>query len=110
MSTDTEPDRLTSFKELDIPGLTDSENKYYQPEDVNNIQYDNHFSIMSHNICTLNTSKFDELQLFFNEFDKKKFTVVAVQEIRQIREIYEPTGYHKLVSKLRKKGKIRGGG
>ena len=110
MSTDSEPDRLTSFKELDIPGLIDTENQYYQPEGVNNLQFDNYFSIMSHNICSLNTSRFEELQLFYNEIDKKKFTVVAVQEIRQIREVYEPTGYHKLACKLRKKGKIRGGG
>ena len=101
---------MTSFKELEIEGLTNNENKYYSPEEVNNLQYENYLSIMSHNICALNTSKFDEIQLFFNEIDKKKFTVVAVQEIRQIREVYEPTGYHKLVSKLRKKGKIRGGG
>ena len=109
MSTDAEPDRLTSFKKLDIPGLPDIKNTYCQPEGVNSLQYDNYFSVMSHNIRSLNTTTFDEIQLFLNEFDKK-FTVVAVQEIRQINQIFEPVGYHKLISKTRTKGKTKGGG
>ena len=110
MSTDTDADGLTSFKELDIPGLPDIKNSYYEPEDINNLQFDNYFSVMSHNIRSLNPTTFDEIQLFFNDISKKKFTVVAVQEIRQINQIYEPAAYHKLISKTRKKKKTRGGG
>ena len=83
--------------------------KYYDVSEFNALKFKNNFSVLSQNIRSMRNN-FDELKQFLFELKMHKFSVIGLQEIRNIPRsvLYKLKGYSKLEYKTRTTG--NGGG